>query len=277
MSLVGSELRDSHDLHNLHESHDPYQLRLAFRSGLDMASTARLAPGHVQGNLVIVPQAVAADFEAYCRANPRPCPLLGMSLPGDPVIAALGRDLDVRTDIARYRVWRDGRIAAEPQDILELWQGDLVAFVLGCSYSFEQALAAAGVRLKHWERGENPPYYFTNVDTVAAGPFRGKLAVSMRALSPADAIRAVEITARYPTVHGAPVHLGFPEMIGVADLGKPDGGQPMEVAANELPVFWACGVTPEAALVNARLPLAITHKPGAMVVTDLLNKSLERT
>lgn len=258
------------------EALDPHSLRLAFRGGLEVASTARLAPGHLQGNLVIVPQACAAEFEAYCRANPKPCPLLGISQPGVPVIEALGRDLDVRTDIARYRVWRDGRIAAEPLDILDLWQDDLVAFVLGCSYSFEQALAEAGVRLKHWERGENSPYYFTNVDTVAAGPFHGKLAVSMRALSPADAIRAVEITARYPTVHGAPVHLGFPEMIGIPDLGKPDGGQVMEVAPGELPVFWACGVTPEAALANAKLSLAITHKPGAMVVTDLLNKSLER-
>ena len=260
----------------LREMHDPYHLRLAFRGGLDAATTAALAPGHVQGNLVIVPAQWAGEFEAYCRANPKPCPILGMSRAGDPVIEALGQDLDVRTDIARYRVWRDGQIAGEPQDILALWRDDLVAFVLGCSYSFEQALSEAGVRLKHRERGENSPYYFTNVDTVPAGPFRGKLAVSMRALSPADAIRAIEITARYPDVHGAPVHLGFPEMIGIRDLARPDGGQPMEIASGELPVFWACGVTPESAIANAKLPFAITHKPGAMVVTCLLNKSFER-
>jgi uncharacterized protein YcsI (UPF0317 family) len=255
--------------------HDPYQLRLAFRAGRDIASTARLARGHVQGNLVILPSAHAADFEAYCRANPKPCPLLGISRPGDPMLPQLGRDLDIRTDIARYRVWRDGRPVDEPTDIRGLWRDDMVAFVLGCSYSFEEALNAAGVRLKHWERGENSPYYVTNIETEARGPFGGKLVVSMRALSPADAIRAVEITARYPTVHGSPVHIGFPEAIGV-DLDKPAGGARMAVDAGELPVFWACGVTPESALAHARLPLAITHKPGAMVVTDLLNSSLER-
>jgi uncharacterized protein YcsI (UPF0317 family) len=255
--------------------HDPYRLRLAFRGGLDVASTARLAPGRVQGNLAIVPQAYAADFEAYCRANPKPCPLLGISKPGDPMLPELGRDLDIRTDVARYRVWRDGRAVAEPQDIRDLWRDDMVAFVLGCSYSFEQALAEAGVRLKHWERGENSPYYVTNIDTEARGPFKGKLIVSMRAIPQPDVEKAVAITSRYPTVHGSPVHIGSPEAIGV-DLGKIAGGSPMAVEAGELPVFWACGVTPENALAHARLPLAITHKPGAMVVTDLLNSSLER-
>ncbi len=239
---------------------DPYRLRLEFRAGLDIASTARLAPGHVQGNLVIVPKVYAADFEAYCRANPKPCPLLAVSKAGDPVISQLGRDLDIRTDLARYRVWCDGRIVDEPQDIRELWRDDLVAFVLGCSYSFEQALNEAGVRLKHWERGENSPYYVTD---------------AMRAIAVPDIQKAIKITARYPTVHGAPVHVGDPQAIGIRDLARPDGGQPMEVAPGEQPVFWACGVTPENALANARLPLAITHKPGAMVVTDLLNKSLE--
>jgi uncharacterized protein YcsI (UPF0317 family) len=257
------------------ELRDPYRLRLAFRAGFEVASTARLAPGHVQGNLVILPAAYAPDFEAYCRANPKPCPLLGISEKGNPIMETLGRDLDIRTDLARYRVWREGRIAGEPQDIRDLWADDSVAFVLGCSYSFEQALAEAGVRLKHWERGENPPYYVTDVDTEPAGAFRGKLVVSMRALSPADAERAVQITARYPTVHGAPAHVGNPQAIGIRDLARPDGGQPMEVAPGELPVFWACGVTPENAIANARPPLCITHKPGAMVVTDLLNKSLE--
>jgi uncharacterized protein YcsI (UPF0317 family) len=254
---------------------DPYRLRLAFRAGLDLASTARLAPGHVQGNLVVLPASFAQDFEAYCRANPKPCPLLGVSAPGQPVMEALGRELDIRTDLARYRVWRDGRLVDEPQDVRGVWRDDLVAFVLGCSYSFEEGLNEAGVRLRHWETGANPPYYVTSIDTRPVGPFAGKLIVSMRALKAPDAITAVEITARYPTVHGAPVHIGFPEQIGV-DLSRRAGGDAMLVAPDELPVFWACGVTPENALAGARLPFAITHKPGAMVVTDLLNKSLER-
>lgn len=253
----------------------PHPLRLAFRRGLEVVSTARLAPGYVQGNLVILPSAYAKDFEAYCRANPRPCPLLGVSEKGNPRLPGLGRDLDVRTDLPRYRVWRDGRLAGEPQDIVDVWTGDCVAFVLGCSYSFEQALVEAGIRLKHWERGENSPFYSTRLDTVAVGPFHGKMMVSMRALPVSDIEKAVSITARYPTVHGAPIHIGDPAAIGIRDLAQPDGGQPMEVAPGELPVFWACGVTPENAIANARPPLCITHKPGAMVVTDLLNKSLE--
>jgi len=255
---------------------DPHRLRLAFRGGLDLASTARLAPGRVQGNLVILPGAYAQDFAAYCRANPKPCPLLGVSQRGNPYFPDLGRDLDIRTDIARYRVWRDGRLAAEPTDILDLWTDDMVAFVLGCSYSFEQALVEAGIRLKHWERGENSPYYVTSVDTVPAGPFRGKLMVSMRAIRQSEVEKATAITARYPTVHGAPIHVGDPSAIGIADLERPAGGQPMAVEAGEVPVFWACGVTPELAIANARLPLSITHKPGAMVVTDLFNRSLEK-
>jgi uncharacterized protein YcsI (UPF0317 family) len=255
---------------------DPYQLRLAFRGGLEVATTARLAPGHVQGNMVILPREAAGDFEAYCRANPKPCPLLGVSRPGDPKMPELGRDLDVRTDLARYRVWRDGKIESEPKEILNHWRDDLVAFVLGCSYSFEQALVEAGIRLKHWERGENSPYYTTNVDTTPGGRFRGKLMVSMRAIANGDVEKAVKISSRYPTVHGAPVHVGDPAAIGIRDLAKPDGGQPMAVEAGETPVFWACGVTPENAIRNAKLAFCITHWPGAMVVTDLLNKSLEK-
>jgi len=254
---------------------DPHALRRLFRDGLDVASTARLAPGRVQGNLVILPAAFAADFEAYCRRNAQACPLLGVSAAGDPLLPALGRDFDVRTDLPRYRVWRDGEIAEEPQDVRALWRDDFVAFVLGCSYSFEQALIEAGIRLRHWDRGQNPPYYRTALDTAPAGAFSGKLIVSMRPLVPRDAIRAVQITSRYPAVHGAPVHLGFPEAIGIVDLGRPDGGEPIEVLPGELPVFWACGVTPESAIRAARPPLCITHRPGAMAVTDLLNKSLE--
>src|SRR5262249_12793358 len=153
---------------------DPHALRQLFRGGLDVASTARLAPGRVQGNVVILPAAFAADFEAYCRANAQACPLLGRSAVGDALLPALGRDFDVRTDLPRYRVWRDGEIAGEPQDIRSLWRDDLVAFVLGCSYSFEQALIEGGIRLRHWDRGQNPPYYRTSVDTTPAGPFSGK-------------------------------------------------------------------------------------------------------
>ena len=250
------------------ETDDPHALRLAFRAGRDATTTARLAPGRIQGNLVILPDADAQEFLRYCAANPKPCPVLGVGRPGDPLLPALGRDLDIRTDLPRYRVWRDGALADEPADVRGLWRDDFVAIVLGCSYSFDQLLVEAGVALRHWERRQNPPFWRTSIDTVPVGKFGGKLIVSMRPLTPADAIRAIDVTARYPAVHGAPVHIGFPEAIGV-DLQRPDGGQALAVEPGELPVFWACGVTPQSAIEYAKPALCITHWPGAMLVTDL--------
>jgi uncharacterized protein YcsI (UPF0317 family) len=200
--------------------------------------------------------------------------LLGVSEAGDPAIPALGADLDIRTDIPRYRVWRDGELIGEPRDLKSVWRDDLVSFVLGCSFSFEEALLAADVPVRHIALKRNVPMYRTNVQTQRAGRFHGPLVVSMRPMKPADAIRAVQITTRLPAVHGAPVHLGFPETIGITDLAKPDYGDAVPVAADELPVFWACGVTPQAAIAAARPPFAITHAPGYMLVTDLKNAQL---
>ena len=250
------------------------EVRLRARSGALGGPTAGLAPGFVQGNLAILPRDLAGDFLRFCRLNPKPCPVIGMSEPGSPRVPALGADLDLRTDLPRYRVWRDGELVAEPTDLGEFWRDDLVAFVLGCSFSFEAALAEAGIELRHMTCGVNVPMYRTSIATAPAGPFRGPLVVSMRPLAPADAIRAIEITARFPAVHGAPVHLGFPDAIGIADLARPDYGDAVPVKPGELPVFWACGVTPQAAIAVAKPPFAITHAPGCMLVTDLANASL---
>lgn len=233
--------------------------------------TAGMAPGYVQGNLVILPEREAFDFLRFCQRNPKPCPLLAVSEPGDPHLPSLGEDLDLRTDLPRYRVWREGVPVEEPSDIRALWRPDLVAFVVGCSFSFEEALVAAGVPLRHLERGCNVAMYRTSIACVPAGPFQGPMVVSMRPLRPADAIRAILITARFPAVHGAPVHLGDPAAIGIADLDRPDYGDPVPLEPGELPVFWACGVTPQAVLAAARLPFAITHAPGSMLVTDRRN------
>jgi len=246
-------------------------LRQACREGRFDGHTSGAAADLVQGNLVILPQADAADFLLYCQRNPRPCPLLAVGDPGAVGLPTLGRDIDLRSDLPRYRVWREGRLVDEPTDVRALWRDDLVAFVIGCSFSFEWALAAEGIRLRHVQQGRNVAMYRSNVATAPAGPFAGPLVVSMRPLSAADAIRAVQITARYPAVHGAPVHLGDPAQIGIADLSRPDYGDPVEIEPGELPVFWACGVTPQAALAAARPSLCITHAPGAMLVTDLLN------
>lgn len=252
----------------------PISIRRRIRSGEIAAHTSGLCGERVQGNLVILPEALAGDFLRYCQRNPKPCPLLAVSEVGSPAFPSLGHDIDVRTDLPRYRVWRDGQLVDEPSDVSHLWQDDFVAFAIGCSFSFEQALQESGIPLRHIEQGRNVAMYETNIPTAAAGPFAGNLVVSMRPLRAADAIRAVQITSRFPAVHGAPVHLGDPSQIGIGDLGRPDFGDAVEVASDELPVFWACGVTPQVAIRQARPPLCITHAPGSMLITDLFNHQL---
>lgn len=253
----------------------PREARRAIREGRRRGHTAGVAPGHVQGNVCILPREYAAEFEAFCRANPKPCPLLAVSKPGDPRLPALGEDLDIRTDVPRYRVFRDGALTEETTDLKRLWRDDLVTFILGCSFSFEQALMEAGLPLRYVDEGRNVPMYRTSIDTTPAGRFRGKLVVSMRPFKPADAIRAIEITSRYPRVHGSPVHMGFPEQIGITDLTRPWAGDPTEVRDGELPLFWACGITPQSVVLDAKPSLCITHAPGHMLVTDLLNADLK--
>src|SRR5262245_57113646 len=252
---------------------DPGAARAIIRAGEYAGHTAGIAPEFVQGNLCILPKDMALEFAAFCQRNPKPCPLIGMGAAGDPSLPSLG-DIDIRTDVPRYRVFRDGTLVDEPTHIRDYWSDDLVTFVLGCSFSFEGALTAAGICLQHIERDTTVPMYRTNIDCVSAGAFRGRMVVSMRPLSPSDAIRAVQITSRFPNVHGAPVHLGFPEAIGIGDLAHPDFGDPPEMLPGRLPVFWACGVTPQIAVEAARPPLCITHKPGAMLITDKLNSDL---
>jgi uncharacterized protein YcsI (UPF0317 family) len=250
------------------------QARRAVRSGEWTAHTSGLAEGHVQGNVVILPGALAHDFLRYCQRNPKPCPLLAVSEPGRPDLPALGAGIDIRTDVPRYRVWRDGSIVEEPTDIRHVWREDLVTFVLGCSFSFEQALLEAGLPVRHIEQGRNVPMYRTSIPTAPAGPFTGPLVVTMRPMPAAAAIRAIQVTSRFPDVHGAPVHLGDPSLIGISDLARPDYGDAVDVRPDEIPVFWACGVTPQAAIAQARPDFCITHAPGAMLVTDLLNQEL---
>lgn len=253
---------------------DPVAVRHAARGGAITGHTAGLAPGYVQGNLAILPRDLAGDFLRFCHLNPKPCPVVGLSEPGDPRIPALGADLDIRTDLPRYRVWRDGRLVDEPTDVMDVWRSDLVAFVIGCSFSFEEALMADGIPLRHVACDTTVPMWRTSIACQPAGPFAGPTVVSMRPLTPAHAIRAVQITSRFPAVHGAPIHIGKPEMIGVADINAPDYGDPVEVRDNELPVFWACGVTPQAVIAAAKPAFAITHAPGAMLVTDVKNSRL---
>ena len=248
--------------------------RLRIRAGQHRGPTAGLAPGNVQANLVILPRDLAHDFLRFAQANPKPCPVLAVGEVGSPHLPSLAQDLDLRTDLPQYRLWRDGILVEEPTDIAALWRDDLVSFAIGCSFSFEQALIEDGIEIRHISCGANVPMYRTNIPTIPAGAFHGPLVVSMRPLKPADAIRAIQITSRFPSVHGAPVHIGLPSDIGIADIGKPDYGDAVPIKPGELPVFWACGVTPQAVIAEMRPLYCITHAPGAMLITDLRNSNL---
>lgn len=256
------------------DTQSPLAIRARIRNGEHCGNTSGLAPGFVQCNLVILPQAHAHDFLRFCQANPRPCPLIAMNpSPGDPTLPTLG-DIDIRRDVPRYRVFENGRAGDDNADILSQWREDLVVFALGCSFSFEEALLADGLDVRNISEGVNVPMYRTHTPCIPAGPFSGDMVVSMRPFRAADAIRAIQICTRFPSVHGAPVHLGDPSAIGIGDLSRPDFGDTVSVEDGEMPVFWACGVTPQVALENARLPFAITHSPGCMLVTDLRNSQL---
>ncbi|MCP4662647.1 MAG: putative hydro-lyase [bacterium] len=250
------------------------EVRQRCRRGELTGPTAGLAPSRVQANLVVLPQALAYDFLLFCQRNPQACPVLEVMEAGDPEPRLLASGADLRTDLPRYRVFRDGELVAEPAAIDSYWRDDLVGFLLGCSFTFEAAMIAAGLPVRHLELACNVPMYRTEVPCLSAGPFRGPLVVTMRPLTPAQAIRAVRITGRYPRVHGAPVHLGDPAGLGIGDLSRPDWGDAVTIRDGEIPVFWACGVTSQAAIAEARPELAVTHAPGCMLVTDVRNEEL---
>jgi uncharacterized protein YcsI (UPF0317 family) len=231
--------------------------------------------GYVQANLVIVPRELAFDFLLFCQRNPKPCPLLDVTEPGraEPALVAPGADL--RTDVPGYCVYREGKLSEQPADLKGFWRPELVGFLLGCSFTFENALLQAAVPLRHIEAGCNVPMYRTSIACRPAGVFRGPMVVSMRPMTPGQAVRAVQVCSRFPRAHGAPVHIGAPAAIGIRDIARPDFGDPVEVRPGEVPVFWACGVTPQAVAMETRPPLLITHKPGHMFVTDLRDTDLE--
>jgi uncharacterized protein YcsI (UPF0317 family) len=250
-------------------------VRAACRAGEFAGPTPGLALGYVHANLVVVPRDLAFDFLLFCQRNPKPCPLLDVTEPGDPEPKFVAAGSDLRTDLPAYRVFRRGELVDEPTDVRSYWRDDLVAFVIGCSFTFEAALLQAGVPVRHVEQGCNVPMYRTNIDCRSAGVFRGPMVVSMRPLTPAQAVTATRICARFPRAHGTPVHFGDPAAIGIRDIAKPDFGDPVEIRPGEVPVFWACGVTPQAVVMTARPEFVITHKPGHMFLTDLKDTDLE--
>jgi len=251
------------------DHHDPRAVRRAIRAGHFRDFTNHVARDYVQGNLMILPGAYADDFEAYCKLNPQALPLLARGEPGDPALPALCHDLDLRTDVGVYTVFRDGFVSAVCDQVGDIWRDDLVAFVLGCSFSFEALLQRHGVRLRHLDEGSVSAMYVTSLQTLPAGPFGGPLVVSMRPLVARDAIAATILSAGWKRFPGAPVHIGDPSLIRIADLGQSYGGHGMtSLRADELPVFWACGATAQLAAINAKLPFCITHHKAHMVLTD---------
>ena len=252
----------------------PRKIRERIRRREWTGPTSGLAPAYAQANLVILESRLAFDFLLFCVRNPKPCPILEVLEPGEfePRLTAPGAD--VRTDLPLYRVWRDGRLAEEVSGVTHHFTRSMVTFLLGCSFSFEQALIGAGVPVRNIAEGKNVSMYVTGKKCIPAGPFSSPLVVSMRPIPDELVARAVQITARYPSGHGAPVHIGDPAAIGIADLAKPDFGDPVTIRNGETPVFWACGVTSSVAVLSAAPDLCITHAPGHMFVTDLLNESL---
>ncbi len=250
-------------------------LRQAVREGRFSGDTAGKAPGLLQGNLAILPKALAHDFLLFCQRNPKPCPIIGIGEAGEVALPDLGQDIDIRTDVPAYRIFRPGQAPERVDDLNSVWRDDLVTFVLGCSFSFEEALVAAEIPVPHIEAGRNVPMYVTSIETRPAGAFSGPLVVSMRSFSPADAIQAILLSSRQPLAHGAPVHIGDPAQIGIRDIMSPDFGDQPVMKDGDIPVFWACGVTPQMAIRNCGADLAITHDPGHMLVTDIPAETAE--
>lgn len=252
----------------------PAEVRAMIRTGEITGQTSGMCDGYAQANLAILPKDLAFDFLLFTQRNRKPCPVLDVTEAGSPVPRLTAPGADIRTDIPRYRIYRKGELTDEVTDISSFWRDDLVAFLLGCSFSFEAPMIEAGLEVRHITDHHNVPMYKTNIECVPAGVFHGPMVVSMRPMKPADAIRAVQITTRMPFVHGAPIHIGDPEAIGIHDIDKPDFGDPSEIRPGEVPVFWACGVTPQAVAMTVMPEFMITHAPGHMFITDIPNASL---
>jgi uncharacterized protein YcsI (UPF0317 family) len=245
------------------------EVRAEIRAGRYTAHTAGLGRGSLQANLVIMPEEFAFDFMRYCQRNPKPCPITGVSDTGNPMMFTMGNDIDIRTDVPAYNIYRNGQLDLSVTSISEIWRDDFVVFTLGCSFTFEHALLNAGINLWHIDNDRTVPMFRSNIETTQAGPFSGKMVVSMRSVCEERVDEVIQISRRFPLAHGAPVHVGDPGTIGITDLSSPDWGDPAPVGANEVPVFWACGVTPQVAIKAAQLPICITHKPGCMLITDI--------
>lgn len=257
------------DDYNSLKNSDLQTVRAAIRAGRYTSHTAGLGRGYLQANLAIMPEEFALDFMRFCQRNPKPCPLTGVSDTGNPAMFTMGRDIDVRTDVPTYNIYRNGKLDTAVTDITDIWRDDFVVFALGCSFTFEHALQQVGIPIRHIENNTTVPMFRSNIETVPAGPFSGMTVVSMRAIPQGRVDEVAAISRRFPLAHGAPLYWGDPAGIGISDIMQPDWGDPAPVGPGEVPVFWACGVTPQVAIEAASLPICITHKPGHMLITEI--------
>lgn len=253
----------------------PSEVRQLIREGKITHQTSGMCDGYAQGNLLILPKEQAYDFLLFTQRNPKSCPILEVGDIGSRSLKKMAKGADIATDIPKYRVWKNGELEGEYTDISHLWQDDFVYFLIGCSFSFESELLSADVPVRHIEEGRNVPMYLTNIECEPAGIFHGKTVVSMRPMKAKDVIKAVSVTASMPRVHGAPIHIGDPAAIGIKDINKPDFGDSVTIHEDEIPVFWCCGVTPQSAVMSAKPPIAISHAPGHMFITDVKNTLLK--
>lgn len=259
---------------NCYETMTSVEIRKLINSGHITGPTAGMAKGYTQANLVILKKKYAFDFLLFCQRNPKSCPLLDVTEIGSFNPNTIAREADIRTDIPKYRIYKDGIFTEEVNDIVDYWEEDMVGFLIGCSFTFETSLLDAGIPIRHIEEDRNVPMYKTNIECARAGIFEGPTVVSMRPMSHADAIRAIQITSRFPGVHGAPIHIGDPLQIGIIDIATPDFGDAVTIKDGEIPVFWACGVTPQAVAMQSKPSIMITHAPGCMFISDLKDEKL---
>lgn len=250
----------------------PNEARKLIRSKEWDKPTAGMANGYIQANLAILPKDLAFEFLLFSQRNPKSCPIIDVTEPGSPVPMLSAPNADIRTDLPKYRIYKKGVLSEELSDITSYWDDDMVAFLIGCSFTFEEALLKNNIPIRHIEENRNVPMFKTNIESVKAGRFEGPMVVSMRPMTEKEAIRAVQVTSRFPSVHGAPVHIGNPEAIGINNIHQPDFGDAVTIKDGEVPVFWACGVTPQAVAMHVKPEIMITHAPGHMFITDLKNE-----
>lgn len=254
---------------------DPKEVRALIREGKLTGQTSGMCAGYAQANLAILPKELAYDFLLFTQRNPRPCPILEVSDVGSRFLKKIAPGADIAKDIPKYRIYENGVMTGEYTDVSEFWRDDFVSFLIGCSFSFESELLEVGVPVRQIEEGRNVPMYNTNIELEPAGVFSGNMVVSMRPMPPEEVVRSVQVTAAMPRVHGAPIHIGDPSVIGIKDINKPDYGEMVTINPGEVPVFWPCGVTPQNVIMKTKPSIAITHAPGHMLITDVRNASLK--